>query len=249
MAQFSLDDLQSPKKNRPLIITLAGEGGIGKTSLGSVFPKPVFIRTEDGTMSIRDREDVALFPVAKTVQDVFDQIETLFNSDHPFKTLVLDSITQLNVMCEQEIVAQDGKAKTINQAAGGYGAGHVAVAAIHRDIRTACGMLSEYKNMNIVFLAHGESETIDLPDQEAFMRYTIRINKKSIPHYTDNVDVVGFIKLRTYTTGDGDKKKAISDGTRIVTCYPVASHISKNRLNIKEDLIFESGTNPFAQYL
>jgi hypothetical protein len=76
------------------------------------------------------------------------------------------------------------------------------------------------------------------------------MHKKSIPHYTNDVDVVAYIKQKMYTTGAGDKKKAVSAGDeRIITCYPTPSHVSKNRLGIKADLQFVEGVNPFAEYL
>lgn len=246
---ISLKSLTKPT-SRPVILTLVGEGGIGKTSLAASFPSPVFIRTEDGTQSIAHREDVALFPVANTYQDVLDAMQALAVEEHDFKTLVLDSITQLNVLCEAEVIMNDPKKpKGINQALGGYGNGHAATSDMHRTVRDAASWLMTEKGMNIVFIAHAISETIDPPDQDSYTRYSIRMNPKSVAHYSDNVDLVGFIKLRTFTRGDGDIKKATTTGERIITCHPTASHISKNRFGIKEDLIFAENQNPFIPFI
>jgi phage nucleotide-binding protein len=244
----TLDQLKSPEK-RPLIATVCGDGGVGKTSLAATFPKPVIIPTEDGTQSIEQRKDIAVFPVCKTVQDVFDSIGALLSEDHSFRTVVIDSITQLNVMAEAEVVAADPKAKSINQAAGGYGAGYAQVAETHRLIREACEELRNRKKINVVFIAHSETETVDPPDGDAYTRYTLRLHKKSVSHYTDNVDLVGYVKIKTYTMGDGDKKKATTDGSRIVTAYPVPSHVAKNRFGITQDIVFNLGENPFAEWV
>lgn len=244
-----LSVLTSPMESGPLIFTIVGDGGMGKTSLGSLFPRPVFIRTEDGTKSLKGRNDVALFPVVKSTNEILNQISDLVTEDHNFKSLIVDTITQYNTIAEGEVIMQDGKAKSINTAAGGFGAGHAAVASMHRNLREACGYLSVKRNMNIIFLAHSDIDTIDLPDQDQFMRYTIRMNKRSLSSYIDNVDVVAYIKMKTYTSGEGEKKKAITDGSRIITCYPTPSHVSKNRLGIKEDLIYIEGSNPFESFL
>ena len=68
-------------------------------------------------------------------------------------------------------------------------------------------------------------------------------------HYVDNVDLVGFLKLQTYTFGDGDRKKATSDGTRVLVTYATASNISKNRFGIKEDLVIVEGQNPLKNII
>lgn len=246
---IQLSSLSKPT-TRPIHATLVGEGGIGKTTAGSEFPNPVFIRTEDGTQSITHRDDISLFPVAKSSQEVLDAITVLATEDHDFKTLVLDSITQLNTLIEAEIVESDPKAKSVATAMGGYGAGYSAVADRHRQIRDWTSSLSDHKGMNVVYLAHAEVETLDLPDQDPYARYTIRMHKKSVSHYSDNVDLVAYLKLKTYTKGSDEKrKKAITDGSRIITCYPTPSHISKNRFGITEDIPFTPGTNPFAPFI
>jgi len=247
---IDLNRLKSPADNkRPVFMTIVGEGGLGKTTLAAQFPAPVFIRTEDGTQSIADRDDVALFDVVKSTEELMEQIQALGTQEHEFKTVVLDSVTQLATMIEGEIVELDGKAKSINQAMGGYGAGLKAAAEEHRKIRAALEWLMTQKGMNVVAIAHADSETVEPPDSDSYHRYTIRIDKRAIQHWSDNVDLVGFIKMKTYLKGTGEKKKAVSKGERIITCYPVASHISKNRFGITEDIQFEQGTNPFSQFI
>ena len=247
---MNLSILSSPTKNRPLIFTIVADGGLGKTTLASLFPAPVFIRTEDGTRSIEGRDDVALFPVASSVAEVMDAFSALAAEDHSFRTVVVDSVTRFNIMAEAEVLAMDPKAKGLNQALGGYGNAYDAVSKIHLELRKAAGYLAEVKGMNIVFLAHAGTETIDPPDGDPYVRYSIPMHKKSIPHYTNDVDVVAYIKQKMYTTGAEGKKKAVASGDeRIITCYPTPSHVSKNRLGIKTDLAFVEGINPFASFL
>lgn len=244
---ISLKSLVKPQ-DRAKHLLLYGEGGIGKTTLGCMFPSPVVIRTEDGSLSLVGK-DVQMFPVAQSSQDVFDSIKALATEEHEFKTLVLDSITQLNVMLEAEILEADKNGATsINNANGGFGAGYSALANKHREVREWTSKLSTVKNMNIIYLAHAELESMDLPDQDSYSRYSIRMHKKSVAHYTDNVDLVGYVKLQTFVQGE-KKKRAISDGSRIITCYPTPSHLSKNRLGITQDIEFNLESNPFEKYL
>lgn len=242
---FNLSQLTKPVA-RPIIATIVGEHGLGKTTLAAMFPNPVVIRTEDG---ITPEHNVVAFPVAQTASDVVGQINALGAEDHEFKTLILDSASALNTMIEHEIVASDPKAKNIVQACGGYGAGLSEAAERHRYIREICGKLSAAKGMHVVFICHAETDTIDPPDGDAYTRYTVRLGKKAVPHYTDNVDLVAFVKLKTFTSGSGDVKKATTTGQRIITCYPTPNHISKNRFGIESDLVFERGVNPFVEFI
>jgi len=247
---IDLKKLERPKGQRPIIATFFGEGGMGKSTLAAMFPKPVFIRTEDGTASLAGNDDVMLFPLVSSSQEVLDQIEALATQEHEFKTLVIDSITQLATLIEHEIVAADPKAKSINQAGGGYGAGYNTAAEKHRQVREWAGALAYERGMNVVFIGHADTETLDLPDFDPFARYTVRMHKKSLPHYTDNVDLVGLIRLKTYVRGDGDKKRAISTGDREIICFPQASSVTKNRFNITDPLPFTfEGGNPFEAFV
>ena len=247
---INLQSLSKPTGQRPIIATLFGEGGMGKTTLAAMFPKPVFIRTEDGTASLMGNDNVSLFPLATSTKDVLDAIEVLATEKHDFKTLVIDSITQLATLIEAEIVAADPKANSINQAGGGYGAGYGTASEAHRQVREWAGSLAYETGMNVVFIGHADTETLDLPDMDSYARYCVRMHKKSIPHYTDNVDLVGLIRLKTFTRGNGDKKRAISNGEREILCFPQASSVTKNRFNITEPLPFTfDGGNPFQDFV
>lgn len=246
---MSLSEILQKPQHRPVMVTICGEGGMGKTSLAAAFPSPVFIRTEDGMESLGDSAPMA-FPIAASSADIEEQLLMLGREDHDFKTVVIDSVTKLNILIEQEIVSSDPKKPaSINQANGGYGAGLAATAERHRKLKAICDQLVQYKGMNVVFIAHADSEILELPDQDPYTRYTLRMNRRSVSHYSDDVDVVAFIKLKTFTSGDGDRKRATTTGERIITTYPTPNHISKNRYGIAADLVFQQGSNPLAEYI
>lgn len=232
--------------DRSIICTITGDAGLGKTSLAATFPKPIFIRAEDGLQAIPTATRPDAFPLLSNVDMLLEQLTALIKEDHDYKTLVIDSVTQLDNLFTNHIVDTDPKKpRTIAQALGGYGAGFQALSSLHGRVRKAAGILNETKGMNIVFIAHSETETIELPDQDPYTRYNIRMQKKSVSHYTDNTDMVCYIKLETHTFGEGDRKKAISDGTRMLVTYATAANISKNRFGIEENITFQKGINPF----
>lgn len=246
---MSLLETISKPKNRPIIATVTGEAGMGKTSFAATFPKPVFIRAEDGMQSIPEATRPDAFPVIKDVKDLWEQLSALINEKHDYKTVVIDSVTMLERVFIQNVLENDPKKpSSINTALGGYGAGLSAVAAMHQRVRKAAGLLVE-KGINVVFIAHSDTETIELPDSDAYTKYSLRLGKKSVAPYVDDVDLVGHIKLETFTSGEGERKKAISDGTRILVTYATAANVSKNRFGIEEDLILKKGENPLLKII
>jgi hypothetical protein len=219
---------------------------VGKTRLAASFPNPIFIRAEDGLQSIPDANRPDSFPVVQKVDDLWQQFNGLATEKHDYRTLCLDSVTTLERIFTSHIVESDpSKPKSINQAMGGYGAGLAAVAAMHHRVRKACGYLNEKKGMNIVFIAHADTETIEPPDSEPFTRYSLRLGKKSMAPYVDESDIVGFLRLETFTrSSEGKHNKAFSTGQRELITMATAASVSKNRYGITEPLKVIEGQNP-----
>lgn len=245
-----LSTIAKPEK-RPLIATIVGEGGTGKSGLAASFPKPIFIRAEDGLGRISQKVEAPdAFPTVTTGDQVFDQLLALLNETHSYETLVIDSTTALDQLFTDDILKKDGRAKNLQSAAGGYGAGFDLLAAAHGRVRKAAGLLNVKKAMNIIFIAHADLEVMRLPEIDDYSRYSLKLSKRAHVHYVENVDLVGFVRLQKALRGDDDeRKKIVSNGDREFVCYATAASVSKNGLSITEPLDFEEGTNPLAPYL
>lgn len=244
-----LEQISTPA-DRPPVVTILGDAGLGKTSLAAAFPDPLFIRVEDGLQALPKEGRPKALPKVETVEQFWEQLRGLAQeSELPFATLVIDSVTTLESMFIEHVVKSDAsKPKSINQAAGGYGAGRSAVASMHQRVRTAAEHFVN-RGVNVVFIAHADTEVIEPPDTDQYMRYNLRLHKKSVAPYVDEADVVGFIKLQTFTHGDGERKKAVSDGTRVLVTYADAANVSKNRYGIDSDLELVKGENPLVPYI
>ena len=234
---------------RPVVVTLLGDAGMGKTSLAATFPNPVVVRVEDGVQGVPEKFRPDALPVVKTVEQLWEQLNALVSEKHDYKTVIIDSITQLEAIFEKHVVDGDPKRpRTINQANGGYGAGWVAVGNMHQRVRAAATALVE-RGVNVVFIAHADRTVVSPPDGDEYTRYDLRLNKRSVSPYTDNVDLIGYLALNTYTKGDGERKQAVSDGTRKLVCYPTPSNISKNRYGITDDIDVKLGVNPLKSHI
>lgn len=253
---MSIMDTVAKPADRAVICTICGDSGMGKTSLAAAFPKPIFVRAEDGLQAIPQARRPDAFPLlgganaTDAVNAMWKQLIALLQEDHDYQTVVIDSVTALERLFIASVLESDPKAKSINQALGGYGAGLAAVAAMHQRVRKAAGLLNERKGMHVVFVAHADVETMRLPDSDDYMRYSLRLPSKSLPPYVDDVDVVGFLRLETFTKGDdGERKKAISTGERQLIVHATAANVSKNRFGITEALECHEGRNPLAAFI
>lgn len=235
-----LIEKQIIQKNSAVV---CGPNGIGKTTLACNMPKPIVIKVEEGMQSIPADKRPDCFPILQDVPNLWQYLNALIKDDHDYQTLVIDSITALDRLFVDYIIDSDPKQpKSINQALGGYGAGLSAVGALHERLVKATRILQKSRGMNIVFVAHVDTETMDLPDTEPYTRYSLRLNKKSQAPYLDDSDLVAFIKLKTHLIGEDGKKKAISSGERVICCQASASNVSKNRFGITKDIPFDINT-------
>lgn len=248
---MSILEQASVPESGPQIITICGDAGLGKSSLAATFPKPIFIRCEDGVARIPSAFRPDALPVVRSEDQLWEQMKALIHEEHDYKTCVIDTVSAADRMFVQSILKQDGKAKSLNQALGGYGAGFSALAARHQQVRNAAEMMRIKRGMNVVFLAHTEVGTMRLPDQDDFSRYSLRItHDKSLPPYLDDVDAVGFLRQVMALKGDdGERKKAISSDEREMVMHVTASNVSKNPYGITDPVEVKLGENPLAEFV
>lgn len=247
------------ESNEPLMITLAGDAGCGKSTAASTFPAPYIIRTKGEAMP-RDaaNKPAGLEPIGGRMKQVngknvwdenelFEQLAALLKDEHEFKTLIVDSVTGLEDLFVQSVVDNDPKnPKSVVQAAGGYGAGRAAVKSKHMRVKKYAEALREKRGMHVIFLAHVEIDRLDPPDGEPFTRYNLQLHKESAPVYINNVDVVGYIGQERFVSDDG---KARSSDDRELILGMTPANISKNRLGISGSIPLKHNVNPFADYI
>lgn len=261
----------------PPIITIVGSAGTGKTTLGALFPKPIFIRAEDGS-SVFDEwdEDMQpmLFPALpparidkagnltqSTHEVLTDQLRELVTEEHDFQTLVIDSITTLNTMLEVELAMRDG-ADSVANASGGYHKGYTTVASWHAEIIKNCKALSLRKKMAVVFLAHTGMRKIKNSPQEAseYSIYSIDMHEKSVSLYKNESDLVVFLENETIVSGaERDKKgrqtklgRVMDTGNRrIITAGDgrFGYTDAKSRFPTPAEIPLPHGENPLLQYI
>lgn len=267
-----LEQVKKPVAKAP-VITIVGFPGVGKTTLGALFPNPIFIQGESSS-GVFDNWDESVQPALmpelprpnlekkiRTSDAILAQLKELITIQHEFKTVVIDSITSLNTTLESEILAFDQTgALTVADAAGGFHKGYGLLAQMHADVRMACEYIRR-KGIAVVFLAHtGIVKMKNRPDSSEYTAYTIDMHEKSRRVYVDHSDAVMYLKNSEIVSGVETNKKGqvikygrlrnTGDRLLITSSDGTVGYIdAKNRYDMPQELEVPKGENPILEHI
>lgn len=244
-----LDEAKKPV-DTPIIVTIYGQPGTGKTSLACTLPRPVYLISSPGESVPRDLPDSlrpATIGTTDSVEKLWQQTEALVREKHKFRTIVIDSVSGFDALFADHVTQKSG-ADSLARANGGYGAGYSAVLQLHTRLRRDAELLRA-RGRNVVFLAHSQLKQIEPPDSDSFSQYSIMLGEKFVGPYINAVDLVGFLREKTAVTArDGSHNRAVSVGWRELIAHTNPAAVTKNRLGITEALSVERGVNPLAGF-
>lgn len=233
-----LDNIATTKPGAPRI-TIYGRPGIGKSTLASQFPEPLFLLTEDNELP-----GIQALPIVHSFLDMWKNVKSLLALEElPFKTLVVDSISKLDAMVLEHTIDQSplGKdkqpVKTIAQAFGGYGAGFEKAASLHRGLKYLFDQFKK-RGITVIYISHLEIKKFKSPEAEDYDILSIVMNSdKSRTVYIDDVDAVLYCKLKSHTIETESGRTIIkSTEDRIISAGMSDVHVSKNRFNMPSSI-------------
>jgi hypothetical protein len=226
------DALRKGKQDVPPRICIYGGHGIGKSTLASKFPAPIFISTEDGLDSL----DVTSFPRATKVEDVVDNIKTLIKEEHEFKTVVIDSVDWLIEPLIVSNVESSHDAKDL-----AYGKGQMLVAEEFREILQGLDVLRVKRRMNIVLIAHAAVVKFEDPRTEPYDRYQPKLPNRCNALLQEWADVLAFaafkVIIRKSDSGfNNQKTRGVTTGERLLHFVENPAFAAKNRYTCPEEV-------------
>ena len=228
---FSLDSISKTKRLRAPKIVIGGPGKIGKTSFAASAPNSVGILTEDGAHAV----DAQAFPLCKSLSDVYSAIKVLYEEQHDFQYVFLDSLDWLEPLLHQAVCEKNGWESIESP---GYGRGYVAAAEEWRRLLDALEALRRDKNMGVILIAHDKVKTVNSPLHEPYDTYMLKLHDRAAALVQEWADVIGFanynILTRSVDVGFGQKEaKAVTTGERILHVEPHPAHFGGNRFGLK----------------
>lgn len=228
---FDLTSIKRGPDLKPPRIFIYAVEGIGKTTFAASAPSPIFIQTEDGLGSL----DAARFPMVETIDDVRQAIGSLYETEHDFETVVLDSVDWLEQIVAREI-EQKHDAKEL-----AYGKGALKQAEVWQELLGGFNALRNEKGMSVILIGHSQIKRFDSPETEPYDRYSPKLQERSNALVREWADAVLFANYRTVvkTTEVGFKKevsRGITTGERLLYTTEKPAYMAKNRYALPDSL-------------
>lgn len=237
---ISLSDLKQVRATRPPRIIIYGVQGIGKTSLAASFPNPVFLQAEEGTPG--DLE-LTSFGEINNYDTAMEALGALYEEDHNFKTMVLDTLDAFEPMVWAKTCAVN-KWDTIESP--DYGKGYVAADEQWRQFLEGVNALRRERNMCTVLIAHCIPERFEDPVIGTYNKYALNLHKRGSAILQHDADVVLFANyaasLKKIDAGFNKKTAhAEGGGQRFLYSEERPAFRAKNRYSMPPLIPYKKG--------
>ena len=220
------------KITRPQKAVIYGPEGVGKTTLASLTPNPVFLDTEGGTHHL----DVIRLDATSTWDEITATVTQLAKAEHPFKSLVIDTADWLEKRLAEHLCRKANKDSIEDF---GYGKGWVLLTEeFARFLNSLDALLA--RGMNVVFLAHSTVKKFEAPDQAgSYDRFELKLSKQVAPLLKEWADVVLFANYVTrIAEKDSGKTRGVGGKERVLYTTHAAAYDAKNRHGLPDKLPF-----------
>jgi hypothetical protein len=205
------------------MICMYGQPGVGKSTLCTHAPSPIFCDVEAGINRIECAS------VATPSWQEVKRTREWFGAQSEFQTLVIDTADVLEKKMWQYLCATR-KWKSI--ATPGYGQGYSDALEEWVLFLEACKDLVQ-RGKNIIFTAHSEVKTFLNPEGESYDRHNMKLHAKVSEHFFGQMDGVFFCHFdATMKKNSGGDMIALATGERLISCSDTLTAQVKNRFGI-----------------
>ena len=225
------------KISRALKVVIYGSEGIGKSTLASRFPDPLFIDTEGGTAHM----DVRRSQKPATWAELLNDVSEVAKTDGICKTLVIDTADWAEQLCI-DYVCQQYKQKSIEGF--GYGKGYTYLGEeFSRLISNLDTVIASGKH--VVVTAHAKMRKFEQPDEMgAYDRWEMKLSRQVAPLLKEWADMLLFMNYKTYVVETENNTHKAKGGKRVIYTSHNPCWDAKNRQGLPEEM--EASFNSIA---
>ena len=176
---YDLNSLTNEKRMRAPRIVLLGEQKIGKSSFaaGAEFPAFLPIKGEEGIDDLKPQPFAPPEPCG-SLADVMGWLYSFGRDEHPYQTVVIDSVSTLEPIIHAEI-CQEAGVGSINEGPLGFGTGLDKAGVVWRQITEVLDALRTHRNMTSILVGHVAVRRFDDPNGESYDQYQWDIHHKA----------------------------------------------------------------------
>ena len=228
---------QGKDHSKGIKVVIYGVEGIGKTTLASKFPDPLFIDTEGSTTHF---DNIKRLPKPKDWKDLNAMIDFI-SAEAPCRTLVIDTFDWAEMEEIQSMLVENGW-DSIERP--GYGKGYTMsaerIAAFLKDLENKLINIG----INVVLTCHAQIKSFENPEEAGkYDRYELKLGQKTgsktAPLVKEWPDLMLFCNFKTYvekSSADDKKAKAVGGTERMMFATHTAVWDAKNRFGLPDEM-------------
>lgn len=228
-----LAKITTGRQARPQKVCLYGPEGLGKSTLASLFPAPLFFDVEDSTSQLDVRRlSRRELPDLSSVESALDELAAPATGEpRPCATLVIDTIDWLEQLILDRVIAEAASPKIRGIEDFRYGKGYTilrertALLLARLDRVVAAGL-------TVVLLAHSRTVKFEPPDGlGAYDRFELKLTRQVAPLVKEWADMLLFGNWRTLPPREGEKSAPgeMARRERVLYCHRSPAWDAKNR--------------------
>lgn len=226
--------ITSGKVIRPQKVVIYGAEGIGKSTLATQFPNPLFIDTEGGTAQL----DVRRIEKPGSFDELISVVNEVAADPNICKTLILDTADWAEQMCIAGVCAKYKKAGIEDF---GYGKGYTYLSEEYSRLLNAFDSVIA-AGIHVVITAHAKMRKFEQPDEMgAYDRWEMKLSKQVAPLLKEWCDLLLFCNYKTFVVTAQNETKKVQGGKRVMYTSHHPCWDAKNRHGLPEEIELDYG--------